>query len=43
MIYKRCEVNLHSDLELEIMFDMYINGYDPSNKDDIIAYWGERL
>lgn len=36
-------MNMHSDLELSVMFDMYINGYNPSDKEDIIAYWNERL
>lgn len=36
-------MNLHSDLELEVMFDMYINGYDVSNPEDIQRYWDERL
>lgn len=32
-----------SDLELLIMTDMYVNGYNPSCKEDIIEYWKERL
>jgi hypothetical protein len=36
-------MNLHSDLELQVMFDMYINGYDPSNPEHVQSYWNERL
>jgi hypothetical protein len=36
-------MNLHSNLELEVMFDMYINGFDSSNKEDVQRYWEERL
>mgnify|MGYP006269101059 FL=1 len=36
-------MNLHSDLELQVMFDMYISGFDPSSKEDIQRYWEERL
>lgn len=32
-----------SDLELMVQYDMYINGYDPSNIEDIKEYWKERL
>ena len=32
-----------SDLELLVIFDMYENGLDPSNKEDIIKYWKEKL
>ncbi len=36
-------LKVYSDLELLVMNDMYENGYDPSKKEDIIAYWAERL
>jgi len=32
-----------SDLENLVMYDMYINGYDPHNQNDIQKYWEERL
>lgn len=32
-----------SDLQLLIEYDMYVNGYDPTDPDDIKAYWEERL
>ncbi len=37
------KLKAYSDLELLVMYDMYINGYDSSKKEDIIAYWSERL
>ena len=40
---KEYTMNLHSDLELEVMFDMYVNGYEPSSEEDIQSYWEERL
>jgi len=36
-------MNLQSDLELMVMVDMYANGYDPSNTEDVKKYWEERL
>jgi hypothetical protein len=32
-----------SDLEWLIEEDMYNNGYDPTNIEDVKAYWKERL
>lgn len=32
-----------SELEDLVSTDMYENGYDPSNQDDIKMYWEERL
>ena len=32
-----------SELELLVEYDMYINGYDPSNPEHIKQYWEERL
>jgi len=32
-----------SDLELLVKRDMYENGYDPSNFEDVKKYWEERL
>jgi hypothetical protein len=34
---------MESDLELLVKYDMYINGYDPSDPEDIGAYWKEKL
>lgn len=34
---------MYSKLELEVMKDMIDNGFDPSNKEHINKYWGERL
>jgi hypothetical protein len=34
---------MHSDLELLVVYDMFVNGWDSSNKDDIIAYWAALL
>lgn len=36
-------MNLQSDLELMVMMDMYVNGYNPSNEEDVKKYWEERL
>lgn len=30
-------------LEIQVRWDMLKNGYDPTNKEDIIAYWNEKL
>lgn len=35
--------NMKTDLELLVEYDMYINGFDPSNLEDIKLYWEERL
>lgn len=32
-----------SELELLVEFDMYENGFDPSNPEHITLYWEERL
>jgi len=34
---------MKSDLELLVEYDMFVNGFDPANKDDIIAYWAYML
>lgn len=34
---------LSSDLERLVGYDMFMNGWDPSSKDDIIAYWAALL
>lgn len=34
---------MKTDLELLIEYDMYINGFDPFDPEDIILYWEERL
>jgi len=34
---------MKSDLELLVEYDMYENGFDPSNLDDIKEYWRTRL
>lgn len=34
---------MESDLEMLIKYDMYINGYDPNNLEDVKMYWEERL
>ena len=39
----KVQSSLQSDLELMIINDMYINGYDPHNPEDIKLYWEERL
>lgn len=36
-------MNMQSDLELLVEYDMYDCGYDPSNQDHINAYWEKRL
>jgi hypothetical protein len=34
---------MQSDLELLVEYDMFVNGFDSTNKDDIIAYWAYLL
>lgn len=34
---------MESDLELLIKYDMYMNGYDPSDPQQVQQYWEERL
>jgi hypothetical protein len=34
---------MQSDLELLIRYDMYINGYDPDDVQQVQKYWEERL
>ena len=34
---------MNSDLELMVNEDMIKNGYDPTNKEDVSAYWEELL
>jgi hypothetical protein len=34
---------MKSELELLVEYDMFVNGWDPANKDDIIAYWASML
>lgn len=34
---------MKSDLELLIEYDMYENGFDPSNKEQVKEYWRTRL
>ena len=36
-------LDMHSDLENLVMYDMYVNGFDPNVKDDVIAYWASLL
>lgn len=36
-------MNIHSDLEIDVMSDMIRNDLDPYNKQDIQTYWKERL
>jgi hypothetical protein len=36
-------VNMQSDLELLVQFDMYENGFDPSIPEDVAEYWRTRL
>jgi hypothetical protein len=36
-------MNLHSDLELMIVHDMWINGFDPTIPADVQEYWEQRL
>ena len=35
--------SLLSDLELMVMVDMDMCGYDPDNYHDVLDYWKERL
>lgn len=32
-------MNMRSDLEIMVEHDMFVNGYDPTNKDHIKLYW----
>ena len=34
---------MQSELEAMVNYDMYCNGFDPTSKDDIIAYWAYML
>jgi hypothetical protein len=34
---------MQSELELLVGYDMFVNGFDPANKDEIIAYWAYML
>ena len=34
---------LLSELENLVEFDMFSNGFDPANEEDIKRYWEERL
>lgn len=34
---------MNSDLEILVIRDMIINGYNPQSKEDIQKYWKERL
>lgn len=34
---------MESQLELLVKYDMYENGYNPNDKNDIQKYWNERL
>jgi hypothetical protein len=34
---------MKSDLELLVEYDMYVNGFDPNDKGEIIAYWAYML
>jgi len=44
MVYnKNMEDNMKSDLEMLIEYDMYDNGFDPSNKEHVTEYWRTRL
>jgi hypothetical protein len=36
-------LDMYSDLENLVMYDMYCNGFEPTKKDDIIAYWAALL
>lgn len=38
-----CPALLYSDMELMIMLDMYENGFDPHNKEDVLSYWRSKL
>lgn len=33
----------YSELEIMVMFDMHMHGYDPHNPEDIKKFWAERL
>lgn len=33
----------YSYLELLVIYDMYENGFDPSNPEDVKDYWKEKL
>ena len=34
---------MQSELELLVEYDMFVNGYDPANWTDVLAYWNELL
>jgi len=34
---------LYSELEEMVMYDMIINGFDPTNTENVIKYWSEKL
>jgi hypothetical protein len=34
---------MQSELEMLVEYDMWTNGFDPADKDDIIAYWAYML
>lgn len=34
---------MKSDLELLIEYDMYENGFDPNNQEQVTEYWRTRL
>jgi hypothetical protein len=34
---------MKSELELLVEYDMYINGFDPRNPDDVKLYWEKKL
>ena len=34
---------MQSELELLVSYEMYVNGFDPNNKDEVIAYWAYML
>ena len=36
-------MNTESDLELLVIQDMWVNGYDPKVPQDVIEYWEQRL
>ena len=44
MIYTmNMEDVMKSDLELLIEYDMYENGFDPTNQEQVTEYWRTRL
>jgi hypothetical protein len=34
---------MKSELELLVEYDMYVNGFDPTNPEDVKVYWEEKL